>query len=350
MPNILESLRTSCRTFIIAEAGVNHDGDFECAKRLIDIAADSGADAVKFQLFSPEDLASSEASLAEYQSVGSVENQPKNQLDMLSGLALPFEAHLHLQDYCRKKGILFLCTPFDFKSADYLHSILNVPLLKVSSGEITNLPFLEFLGTLGIPIVLSTGMANMAEIQAAVDITQRHNQADVALLHCVSAYPAPVEAVNLRAIQTLGSAFPQALIGYSDHTLGIHVAVAAVALGARIVEKHFTYDPSAPGPDHQASLSPGELREMVRAIRDLEKALGDGVKQPHPCESDCLSAARKSLVAAQDLAAGHILQPGDLVAKRPGTGLPPAALPQVLGKRLNISLSKDCLLKSEFLD
>jgi N,N'-diacetyllegionaminate synthase len=336
------------RTFIIAEAGVNHNGNLAMAKALIDGAAAAGADAVKFQMFDPTQLTSKETPLAAYQM--KQEGLNKSQRDLLSALSLSAQDFAQLQAYCKQAGILFLCTPFDNAAARYLALDLQVPMLKISSGELTNLPFLQMLGCLDTPIILSTGMGTLAEVQAAIESIRTVNSSPLALLHCVSSYPAPVEAVNLRAMQTLKNAFPDCVIGYSDHTLGIHVSVAAVALGAQIVEKHFTLDPSLPGPDHQASLTVDELKQMVRAIREVEQALGDGIKRPHPVEEDCIRVARKSLVARQDLAMHHVLTSADLQAKRPGTGISPADLHHVVGKTLRQPLREDELLHYEMLE
>lgn len=334
------------RTFIIAEAGVNHNGELSLAKKLIEGAKEAGADAVKFQLFDPEKLAATSTPLAKYQ-----QNENANtQLELLKPLALPPEAFKELQRFCEQVGILFLCTPFDEDGARFLQQELQVPAFKISSGDVTNLPFLRLLSSLGIPVMLSTGMATLSEVAQAVDALRSRLHPPLALLHCVSAYPAPAEAVNLNAVGTLKKAFPDCVIGYSDHSLGLHIPVAAVAKGARIVEKHFTLDQSLPGPDHRASLTIPELKTMVAAIREVENALGNGVKQPHPIEADCIRVARKSLVARHDLPAGHILTERDLLAKRPGTGLSPALLERVLGKPLRRALCRDELLPADLLE
>lgn len=335
-------------TFIIAEAGVNHNGDLNLAKQLIQGAKSAGADAVKFQMFDPEKLASKTSPLAAYQTDGQTES--KTQVDLLKALSLPQEAFLELQAYCQQAGILFLCTPFDEESAQYLQTVLRMPALKISSGEVTNLPFLRMLSRLNVPVMLSTGMATLDEVKQAVAALESAHQAPLGLLHCVSSYPAPAEAVNLNAIQTLQNAFPHDVIGYSDHTLGVHIPVAAVAKGARIIEKHFTLDKALPGPDHQASLSVEDLKTMVQAIRETEQALGNGVKQPHAVEADCIRVARKSLVARYDLPAEHLLTERDLLAKRPGTGISPALLEHIVGKRLPKKVNQDELLPLELLE
>ncbi|WP_303673629.1 N-acetylneuraminate synthase [Vampirovibrio chlorellavorus] len=339
-------------TFIIAEAGVNHNGDLAMARALIDGAAQAGADAVKFQMFEPALLASAATPLAAYQEAGEANgNRPlKTQIDLLEALALPKADFLALQAYAEQAGIQFLCTPFDDASAVFLHETMGLPLLKISSGELTNLPFLRFLGEMNTPLILSTGMATLAEVEAAVQAVWQKHRPSLALLHCVSAYPAAAETINLRAMRTLQKAFPDCAIGYSDHTLGIHIPVAAVALGAGIIEKHFTLDKTLPGPDHKASLSLEELTDMVRAIRETEAALGDGIKQPNPIEADCIRVARKSLVARHALPADHRLTLEDLMAKRPGTGISPADLHLVLGRRLKRAIAQDELLQPQMLE
>jgi N,N'-diacetyllegionaminate synthase len=337
------------KVFIIAEAGVNHNGSMDMAKALIDGAARAQADAVKFQLFDPEKLTSKVAPMAAYQQRNNEDAQVASQQDLLKSLALPPEAFRELQHYAQQQGIMFLCTPFDEDSALFLHHELKLPCLKISSGELTNLQFLEMLGDLNTPVILSTGMGTLEETLQAVNAVWKQNKAPLGLLHCVSAYPAPIEAINLRAINTLAEAFPECVVGYSDHTLGVHIPVAAVALGARIIEKHFTLDKTLPGPDHQASLTVEELCDLVTQIRQVASALGDGVKRPQPCELDCINAARKSLVAANDLPAGHILTREDIAIKRPGSGISPSLLEQVLGLPIPAALAQDALLPPSLL-
>jgi N-acetylneuraminate synthase len=323
--------------FIIAEAGVNHNGSLDLAVRLIDAAKASGADAVKFQTFRADLLATRSAQKAPYQERTAA--GAESQFEMLQRLELDEAAHRRLISHCREVGIQFLSSPFDSQSADLL-AALDVPLFKVPSGEITNLPFLEYLARKGRPLILSTGMSTLAEVEEAVRVLETAGATKLTLLHCVTEYPAPFEQVNLRAMQTLRSAFGLP-VGYSDHTPGIEIAVAAVALGAEVVEKHFTLDRSLPGPDHSASLEPQELRQMVEAIRHVEAALGTGIKAPAPCELPNLPIARKSLVAARPLSAGHRLEQGDLDIKRPGNGIAPKLLPELTGRTLRVSLSKD---------
>ena len=314
--------------FIIAEAGVNHNGDLVLARRLVDAAVEAGADAVKFQTFRAERLVTPAAPKAEYQlqATGAGESQ----LEMLRRLELSPEAHRELNAYCRKHEVLFLSTPFDEGSADLLDE-LGVPLFKIGSGEITNHPFLGYVARKRKPIILSTGMSYLAEVDEAVKVIRDAGCPQLALLHCVSCYPAEPEDANLLAIYTLATAFGTP-VGYSDHTLGIEIAVAAVALGASILEKHFTLDQSLSGPDHRASLVPPRFAEMVRAVRKVERALGDWQKQPVPAEADVRRMARRSLVAACDIAAGTRIEQGMVVAMRPGTGLSPSLLPQVIGR------------------
>jgi N,N'-diacetyllegionaminate synthase len=323
--------------FIIAEAGVNHNGSLELALRLVDAAKASGADAVKFQTFRADLLATRSAHKAPYQERTTAEVE--SQFEMLERLQLDAAAHRRLIDHCRQVGIQFLSSPFDAQSADLL-ATMDLPLYKVPSGEITNLPFLEHLARKGRPLILSTGMSTLGEVEEAVHVLQDAGATQLTLLHCVTEYPAPYAEVNLRAMQTLKLAFGLP-VGYSDHTLGIEIAVAAVALGAEVIEKHFTLDRSLPGPDHSASLEPDELREMVAAIRHVEAALGTGIKNPAPCELPNLSVARKSVVAARSLPTGHLLVTGDLDIKRPGNGLAPKLLPTLIGRTLRTGVAKD---------
>lgn len=323
--------------FMVAEAGVNHNGDLALALRLVDVAAEAGADAVKFQTFRSAALASRNSPKAAYQreSTGAGEGQQ----EMLARLELTLEQQAEIQQHCAKRGILFFSTPFEEVSADALDT-LGVPLFKLPSGEITNLPFLRHVASKRKPIILSTGMSTLVEVAEAVAAIRAAGDPPLALLHCVSAYPAPAAEANLRAMDTLRERFGCA-VGLSDHTLGIEVAVAAVARGAAIIEKHFTLDQNLPGPDHLASLDPGELKALVRAIRLVEAALGDGEKRPMPSEMDTRRVVRKSLVAARPIRAGERLT-ADLVAvKRPGTGISPADLPRVVGRTVLRDLAPD---------
>jgi len=304
---------------------------------LIDAAHASGADAVKFQTFRADLLATQAAHKAPYQERAAT--KAESQFEMLQRLELDAGAHHRLIEHCRQIGIQFLSSPFDMQSADLLAS-MDVPLFKVPSGEITNHPLLEHLARKGRPMILSTGMSTLGEVEEAVQLIQAAGTSQLTLLHCVTEYPAPYADVNLRAIQTLKSAFGLP-VGYSDHTPGIEIAVAAVAMGAVVIEKHFTLDRSLPGPDHAASLEPAELQQMVRAIRNVEAALGTGIKAPAPCELPNLSVARKSVVAARALTAGHRITAGDLDIKRPGNGLAPKLLPALVGRSLRADVARD---------
>ena len=317
------------RCFLVAEGGVNHGGDPALAHRLVDAAAEAGADAVKFQTFDPALLAAAGAPTASYQRAAG--EKADDQRAMLARLALPADAWPGLRDHAISRGLVFLSSPFDDPSADLLRD-LGVPAFKVPSGELTNLPFLERLAAMQRPLLISTGMATMAEVADALDAVTRGGDPPVALFHCVSAYPADPEDANLRAIATLRAAFGRPA-GWSDHTTGTSLAVAAVGLGADLVEKHLTLDRNLPGPDHRASLEPGELAAMVRAIREVQAARGDGEKAPTPAERDVAAVARKSLHWTRDLPPGVDVAVGDLAALRPGTGMPPALRDDIVGRR-----------------
>lgn len=331
--------------FIIAEAGVNHNGSLDLALQLIDAAKASGADAVKFQTFQAVRLATRSAQKANYQERKAEGSE--SQFEMLQRLELDASAHRRLIAHCREIGIEFLSSPFDAESADLLDT-LELPLFKIPSGEITNLPFLQHLARKRRPIILSTGMSTLEEVEEAVEVLRAQGCPQITLLHCVTEYPAPYAEINLRAMQTLKTAF-NLPVGYSDHTLGVEVAIAAVALGAEVIEKHFTIDRSLPGPDHSASLEPIELKQMVSAIRNVELALGNGTKVPAPCELPNIPVARKSVVAARALPLGHQLIAGDLDIKRPGTGLAPKLAETLIGRTLRISIAKDEILNWDHL-
>jgi len=328
------------RVFIVAEAGVNHNGELDLALRLVDAAAEAGADAVKFQTFRTDALVSAAAPKARYQqeTTGSAETQSA----MLARLELGPDAHARLRDHAARRGIVFFSTPFDEASADVLDQ-LGVPLFKVPSGEVTNVPLLRHVAAKGKPILVSTGMCTLDEVAVALDTIAGAGDPPVAVLHCVSAYPAPAEETNLRAMDTLRTRFRRP-VGLSDHTLGVEVALAAVARGAAVLEKHVTLDRTLPGPDHRASLEPADLTRLVRGARIIEAALGDGDKRPMPCELDTRAVARRSLVATRALPAGHRLSRADLTVKRPGTGIPPAELERVIGRTLVSPLAADELL------
>ena len=323
------------RLFVIAEAGVNHCGSVKLAKDMIRVARESGADAIKFQAFRAEELAHPQAPTAAYQSRGG--GQEKSQFEMLKDLELNRSAFSELIEESERQGIEFMSTPFSESCAQMLED-LGVHRFKIGSGEITNPRLIRCVASLGKPVILSTGMSTLDEVRRAVGwIREREAPPPLSLLHCVSAYPAEPRDMNLRCIPTLASEF-QVPVGLSDHTLGFDVALAAVALGATIVEKHFTLDRNAPGPDHQASLEPSELNSFIHALRGVEAGLGDGVKRPVESERDTLRVARRSIVAACDLAAGTVLADAHLKFLRPGTGISPADIDRCIGRRLQVDL------------
>ncbi len=329
------------KTLIIAEAGVNHNGSLDLAKRLIDVAVEAGADIVKFQTFKAEKLVSKTAKQADYQIVNQGGKAEDTQFAMLKKLELSVENHHELIHYCKSKNIEFLSTAFDLESLDFLNN-LGINIFKIPSGEITNLPYLRKVGSFKKTVILSTGMANLGEIESALKVlidagTPKEN---ITVLHCNSEYPTPFEDVNLRAMKTIGKAFG-VKIGYSDHTKGIEVPIAAVSLGATLIEKHFTLDKNMEGPDHKASLEPMELISMVSAIRNIEKIFGNGIKQPSASEQKNIEIARKSIHLDKNLPLGHILTESDLIMKRPATGISPMLLDLVLGKKLNKNLEED---------
>ncbi len=313
--------------FIIAEAGVNHNGDIELAKKLVDAAVEAGADSVKFQTFIPENVISEFAEKAEYQvaSTGGDESQ----LDMVRKLQLTFDQFRDLQAYCSEKGIMFLSTPFDLESLDFLDSI-GMPIFKIPSGEITNLPLLLRAAELKKPIILSTGMSTLDEVSEARRILLDNGCPEVTLLHCNTEYPTPFEDANIMAMLNLRDEFG-GKVGYSDHTLGIEAPVAAVALGAEVVEKHMTLDKTMPGPDHSCSLEPQEMKAMVCAIRNIEKALGTGRKEPSESEKKNMAIARKSIIAKCDIKKGEVLSEENLTVKRPGDGVSPMKWFDIIG-------------------
>ncbi len=316
-------------TFIIAEAGVNHNGSIEIALQLVDVAADAGADAVKFQTFSAEKLTRRGAEKAEYQKNATGAG---DQYDMLKALEMTEEMHNRVLKRCHERGIEFMSTAFDEDSFDFLVS-LGIKRVKVPSGEITNHPFLRHMARAGLPMVVSTGMANLEEVRDATEVVRSTApDADIVVLHCTSNYPAAPKDVNLLAMQTITEQL-QVPVGYSDHTLGITISVAAVAMGARVIEKHFTLDKTLPGPDHGASLDPVELKAMVDAIRVVEAGLGDGVKAPTASELPVRTLVRRSATATRDLAAGEVLEGADIILLRPGNGIQPAEIDRVVGRK-----------------
>lgn len=332
------------KTLIIAEAGVNHNGDMALAKELIAAAAKAGADLVKFQTFIAANIISRSAPKAEYQK-GATDPQ-ESQQEMVRKLELTRENHLELIAECQKQGIGFFSTAFDQDSIELLEELGGSDIVKVPSGELTNLPYLRYLTRHGKRVLLSTGMANLGEIEAAINVVEQAGtpRENITVLHCTTEYPTPMEDVNLRAMVNIGKAFGVS-VGYSDHTPGIEVPIAAVALGATVIEKHFTLDRSLPGPDHRASLEPDELKAMVQGIRNIEKALGDGIKRPSPSELKNKPIARKSLVAARSIKAGEAFSEENLMAKRPGTGISPMQWDEVIGRTAPRDFSEDELIE-----
>jgi len=321
--------------FIIAEAGVNHNGEYRVACKLIDVASHSGADAVKFQTWITEKLVLKDAILADYQRKNLGEK--KSQYDMLKSLELSFSTFRRLKAYAKRRGILFLSTPDEEESADFLEEI-GVPLFKIGSGEVTNLPYLKHVGRKGRPIILSTGMSTLGEVKAAVRAIEKTRNCNLVLLHCVSNYPAQPSDCNLAAMATLRAEFGYP-VGFSDHTQGQSVAIAAVAMGACVLEKHLTLDNRMKGPDHRASLNPTDFASLVRAVREAESAIGDGRKQPTASELKTRKVVQKTLVTARALRAGVILRAKDVVLRRTSGGLPPSSLPLLLGRKTRRAVS-----------
>jgi N-acetylneuraminate synthase/N,N'-diacetyllegionaminate synthase len=332
-------------TLVIAEAGVNHNGDLELARELVRAAAGAGADAVKFQTFSADRLVTASAPKAAYQAART--DPAESQQSMLKHLELGAAEHRELMKECERHGILFLSSAFDEQSADLLDA-LGVVAYKVPSGEITNLPYLRHLANKGRCLIVSTGMSNMDEVSTAVAAIRETADVPMVLLHCVSLYPAPAAGSNLRAMDSMRTAFGLP-VGYSDHTEGFAVALAAVALGADVIEKHLTLDRTLPGPDHAASLEPAEFRTLVSGIREVEAARGDGVKRPLPEEAGTAAVARKSVVAAVDIPAGMVISREMLSVKRPGTGLPPSRLDTVVGRKARSAIAAGSVITSEMV-
>ena len=330
-------------TTIIAEAGVNHNGSIATAKKMIDVAGEAGIDYVKFQTFTAEGLVTQSADKAEYQK--ELTDKDETQFEMLKKLELDRIAHEELIQYCEQKDIQFLSTAFDHDSIDFLAE-LNIPFFKIPSGEITNLPHLLHVGRMGRPVVMSTGMATLEEVRAAMDVLLEAgvNKHDLTILHCNTEYPTPIADVNLRAMLTIRDELG-VKVGYSDHTLGIQVPVIAVTLGASVIEKHFTLDRTLPGPDHAASLEPGELKAMVSAIRSIEEVLGDGVKKPSKSEKKNIPIARKSIVAKKPIKKGETFSGDNLTVKRPGTGISPMEWDKIIGQSADLEYLTDDLIK-----
>jgi len=338
------------KVIIIAEAGVNHNGDIQVAKKLIDVAVEAGADYVKFQTFKAENLVSKSAKKAEYQSVN-VNDGDDSQYAMLKNLELSHENHVELMAYCVQRNIQFFSTAFDVEGVNYLND-LGLSFFKIPSGEITNYPYLKAVALCGKPVVMSTGMCSEMEIKQALDVLVKFGlkKEAISILHCNTEYPTPMKDVNLKAMLAIQKTFG-VQIGYSDHTLGIEVPIAAVALGAIIIEKHFTLDRTLQGPDHVASLEPNELKEMVTAIRNIELAMsGDGEKKPSESESKNIAIVRKSIHINKNLLKGHIITDDDIISLRPGDGISAMEWENIIGKKLNADKNEfDKLLFSDFI-
>lgn len=322
--------------FIIAEAGVNHNGKLEQAKKLVDVAVDAGADAVKFQVFKPKGVTTKTAGIAEYaeKNIG----KEMAQIDLLKNLALPYENFKTLKKYCDDRNIIFLATPHSFDAIDFLEEL--VPAYKFGSGDITNIPALKHAAKKGKPIILGTGMSTIKEVKNAINVIKSEGNNQIIALHCTTSYPCPLEEVNLRAMQKMQNEL-DCFIGYSDHTLGITVPIAATAMGATVIEKHFTISKKLPGPDHKASLEPNELKEMVKAIRDTEKILGSYEKKPTKSEEKIMRLTRKSIVANQDILKGSSINKNMVAIKRPGTGLNPSYIDWIIGKKAKRDIRKN---------
>lgn len=316
------------KVFIIAEAGINHNGNIEIAKKMIDAASEAGVDAIKFQTFQTEKLVCKNAEKATYQKENT--NDSESQFDMLKSCELSKQDHIELIKYCHEKNILFLSTPFDIDSVHLLVE-LKIPIIKIPSGEITNLPYLRIIAKTGKDIIISTGMSQLEEVRKAIKVLQENGAGNITILHCNTQYPTPMKDVNLRAMVTMQNELDMA-VGYSDHTIGIEVSIAAVALGAMVIEKHFTLDRRMKGPDQQASIEPQELKQMVVSIRNIESALGSKEKAVSPSEAENKIVARKSIVAAKAIRKGEIFTEDNLTVKRPGIGMSPMCWDIVIGK------------------
>ncbi|MEM4261168.1 MAG: N-acetylneuraminate synthase [Candidatus Woesearchaeota archaeon] len=331
------------KTFIIAEAGVNHNGSIDLAYKLIDEAKNAGADAVKFQSFKASNIVSKKAEKAEYQKRTTDTNE--SQYEMIKKLELSLEDHVNLINYCKKKEIEFLSSPFDLDSIDTLNN-LGLETFKIPSGEIINLPYLRKIGKLNKNIILSTGMSDLGEIEDALDVLIKNgtDKEKITVLHCNTEYPTPYEDVNLKAMLTIKKAF-NIKVGYSDHTTGIEIPIAVVALGAEIIEKHFTLNRNMEGPDHKSSLEPSELEKMIKAIRNVEEALGDGIKRPSKSELKNKPIARKSIVAIREIKKGEIFNENNIGAKRPGYGISPMRWDEVIGKVAKRDFKEDEIIE-----
>ncbi|BBD09329.1 N-acetylneuraminate synthase [Desulfovibrio ferrophilus] len=334
----------SDKVFVIAEAGVNHDGDLSKALQLVDVAADSGADAVKFQTFLPGECTGRHAFKTDYMKAGCPEDESRYELSCR--LALPFESFVTLKQRCEEKGLLFLSTPDGNKSLNFLVDKLHVPAIKIASTEVTNIPFLQSIASQKLPIIFSTGLSTLGEVEAGLSAMRGMTKAPIVVLHCTTEYPAPFDEINLRAMQTMARAF-QVPVGFSDHSIGSAAAIAAVALGAKVIEKHFTLSRAGGGPDHQASMEPDELKTYISSIRCTELLLGNGIKQPTAAEERNRQSVRRSVVAAHTIPKGHSLTREMLTCKRPGTGISPAHIDTLVGFTLNRELQPDEVLTWE---
>lgn len=332
----------SKKVFIIAEAGVNHNGCIETAKRLIKVASEAGADAIKFQTFKAENIVTKKAKKAQYQINN--ESGTDSQYEMLKQLEIDHRAHRELIAFCQQHDIMFLSTPFDIESINLLHE-LGIEIFKIPSGEITNLPYLRSIGSLKKEIILSTGMSNLNEIGEALEVLVNAGtpKEKVTILHANTEYPTPMEDVNLRAMNTIAETF-DVKVGYSDHTLGVEVDIAAVALGANVIEKHITLDKTMPGPDHKASLEPDELEVMVRGIRNIEQALGCRTKKPSNSETKNLQIVRKSIIAKTEISEGELLTESNVTVKRPGMGISPMKWDAIIGSKAKRDYQEDELI------
>lgn len=333
--------------YIIAEIGCNHNGDFNLAKKMVDVAVSCGVDAVKFQTFKADKLISKYAPKADYQKVTTGTHD--SQLEMTKRLELSFDEYLLLRDYCLSKEVDVFSTPFDQESLDFLITT-DMPVYKIPSGEITNLPYLEKIGQQGKKVILSTGMAVMSEIHQAVDILNKNGTTDISILHCTTEYPTPYEALNLNVIHTLKQEFPDLTIGYSDHSIGSEVPIAAAAMGAEVIEKHFTLDTDMQGPDHKASATPEVLEALVRGVRIIEKSLGSFDKIPEPVEEKNKIVARKSIVAQKPIKKGTIFTEENITVKRPGNGISPMSWYEILGKEAQEDFEEDQVIVDDRFD
>lgn len=329
------------KVFVIAEAGVNHNGSIEVAKELVDVAARAGADAVKFQTFKAENLVCKNAEKANYQM--ETTDTSESQFEMLKKLELTLDMHQQLITYCKQKNIMFLSTPFDIDSLYFLVD-LGVEIIKIPSGEITNYPLLREVGKTGKEVIISSGMSTLDEVREALDILKEFGSKRITVLHCNTEYPTPYEDVNLNAMVTMREKL-NINVGYSDHTSGIEIPIAATALGASVIEKHFTLDKSMEGPDHKASLEPMELEKMIASIRIVEKAMGNGVKEPSDSESKNINIVRKSIVAKHNIPSGNVFTEENLTTKRPGTGISPMRWNEVIGKVASRDIMEDELIE-----